>query len=211
MNKISNYQKDKVVLGVNIFKGVSVLSYDRILDFIKDETGNIRSNHMESLPPGYQNSRKLYRSFGIDPTRYRPSSEALWRRVKKGESLPEVNPFVDLTNLLSLNFQIPYGLYDLNKINGDVALTTGDNGDWYEGIRKERVSLQGRVVLSDRTGPFGNPSSDSLRTSTEIETRDILQVIFFTHEEEKREIILSSSEDLYRRYIKISETISYMA
>lgn len=165
---------------------------------------------MKSLPPGFQNSRKLYRSFKIDPTRYRPSSEALWRRVKKGEYLPEVNPFVDLTNFLSLKFQVPYGLYDTEKLIGDVKLITGGDDMRYEGIRKDIVSLHGKIVLSDGSGPFGNPSSDSLRASTSNNSMNILQIIFFVAGENRCDSILRSSADLYRQYFKISEVSSYL-
>ncbi len=162
------------------------------------------------LPSGYQNSRKLYRSYGIDPTKYRPSSEALWRRVKKGGSLPKVNPFVDLTNFLSLKFQIPYGLYDVDKIIGDIELIKGSDDMWYEGIRKDRVSLHGKIVLSDSIGPFGNPSSDSLRASTESSTKNIFQVIFFVYGDENIDSILSSSVDVYQQFFSISEVSSYI-
>jgi len=199
-----------LVLGINIFKNVSLCSPERISNYIKTETREVREAFSETLPPGFQHSRRLYRSFRIDPTKTRPSSEALWRRVKKGEELPAVNPFVDLTNLLSLRFQIPFGLYDMDKVNGDVELTTGANGEWYEGIRKDRVSLQGRPVLVDNTGPFGNPSSDSMRTSTGDHTINILQVIFFSPQQQKKEVILESSERLYKRFIKIPGPVSYI-
>jgi len=208
--RITNNQKEKIVLGINIFKNISVLSYDNIREHIKVETENVRQEHTELLPPGYQNSRKLYRSYGIDPTKYRPSSEALWRRVKKGGSLPVVNPFVDLTNFLSLKFQIPYGLYDVDKIKGDIEVITGTDDMWYEGIRKDRVSLHGKIVLSDTIGPFGNPSSDSLRASTKNTTKDLCQVIFFIYRDENIDSILSSSVDLYQQFFSFSEVSSYI-
>ena len=207
---ITNNQKEKICLGINIFKNISVLSYDHIHDHIKEETENIRNIHLELLPPGYQNSRKLYRSYGIDPTKYRPSSEALWRRVKKGGSLPEVNPFVDITNFLSLKFQIPYGLYDIDKIKGDIELITGKDDMWYEGIRKDKVSLHGKIVLSDNIGPFGNPSSDSLRASTESTTKNLLQVVFFIAGDENIDSILSSSVEIYQQFFSISEVSPYI-
>jgi len=163
-----------------------------------------------SLPQGFQNSRKLYKSFRVDPTRYRPSSEALWRRVKKGEYLPEINPFVDLTNFLSLKFQIPYGLYDVDKLNGNIELIKGCEGMWYEGIRKDKVSLHGKIVLSDESGPFGNPSSDSLRASASDNSENILLIIFFYPGEEKSKFILDSTANIYKKYFKISEISSYL-
>jgi DNA/RNA-binding domain of Phe-tRNA-synthetase-like protein len=198
-----------VKLGINIFKGVFPVSEERIRSYIAEETGKIRTGFGSGFPPGYQNSRKLYRSFNTDPTRYRPSSEALWRRVRKGEALPEVNPVVDLTNLTSLRFQVPYGLYDLDKLSGDVQLITGDAGASYEGIRKDRVSLEGKIVLRDDSGPFGNPSSDSLRASTGPGSVNILQVIFFLPCDEAMDRILELSAAVYGEFFSISEKTGF--
>ncbi|HSS93005.1 MAG TPA: phenylalanine--tRNA ligase beta subunit-related protein [Candidatus Dormibacteraeota bacterium] len=110
-------------------------------------------------------ARALYRRFGIDPTRVRPSSEALLRRLKKGEPLPRVNSLVDVANAMSVQLQVPVGLYDLEKIHGDeLVLRLGREGESYTGIRKERVNVAGRICVADAEGPCGNPSADSSRT-----------------------------------------------
>lgn len=122
--------------------------------------------------------RAMYRRFGVDPTRTRPSSEALLRRVRKGDPLPRINNVVDVCNWCSLEFQVPYGLYDLAHIEGGVALRAGLPGESYPGIRKDAVHLEGRLVLSDARGPFGNPTSDSARTMVTPAAVSILTVIF---------------------------------
>jgi DNA/RNA-binding domain of Phe-tRNA-synthetase-like protein len=110
-------------------------------------------------------ARALYRSFGTDPTRHRPSSEALLRRVRKGEGLPRINSLVDVANLLSLELQVPVGLYDLAKIEGEeLVIRMGREGEGYAGIGKEHVNVEGRLCVADAAGPCGNPSSDSART-----------------------------------------------
>ena len=110
-------------------------------------------------------ARALYRRFGIDPTRVRPSSEALLRRLKKGEPLPRVNSLVDVANAMSVQLQVPVGLYDLDKVRGDeLVVRLGVEGEGYTGIGKERVSVAGRICVADTEGPCGNPSSDSART-----------------------------------------------
>jgi len=110
-------------------------------------------------------ARALYRRFGIDPTRVRPSSEALLRRLKKGEPLPRVNSLVDVANAMSVQLQVPVGLYDLDKASGDgLAIRLGAEGEGYTGIRKEHVSVAGRLCVADAEGPIGNPSADSART-----------------------------------------------
>jgi len=110
-------------------------------------------------------ARALYRRFGIDPTRVRPSSEALLRRLKKGEPLPRVNSLVDVANAMSVQLQVPVGLYDLDKVRGDeLVVRLGVEGEGYTGIGKERVNVAGRICVADTEGPCGNPSADSART-----------------------------------------------
>ncbi len=108
--------------------------------------------------------RTMYKRVGIDPTRTRPSSEALLRRVRKGDTLPRINAMVDVCNWCSLEFQLPYGLYDADLIQGGVTMRLGHEGESYPGIRKDDVHVGGRITLADAIGSFGNPTSDSART-----------------------------------------------
>jgi DNA/RNA-binding domain of Phe-tRNA-synthetase-like protein len=130
-------------------------------------TSSARSGDVGSVAP----ARALYRRFGIDPTRVRPSSEALLRRLKKGEPLPRVNSLVDVANAMSVQLQVPVGLYDLQKVHGDeLVIRLGAEGESYTGIGKEKVNVAGRICVADAEGPCGNPSSDSARTMITIET-----------------------------------------
>jgi DNA/RNA-binding domain of Phe-tRNA-synthetase-like protein len=122
--------------------------------------------------------RTMYKRVGLDPTKRRPSSEALLRRVRKGEPLPRINSMVDVCNWCSLEFQLPYGLYDAAHINGDVVLRLGLEGESYPGIRKDEVHVGGRITLADSAGPFGNPTSDSARTMVTTNTTHALLVVF---------------------------------
>ena len=130
-------------------------------------------------PPGAIYSRRLYHGFGVDPTRHRPSPEAMWRRIRKGLAFPRVHPAVDATNLLALELQVSFGLYDAEKIRGDIIAGAGEEGESYEGIGRGRISLAGKPVLRDEEGPFGNPSADSARTRITPATRVLIQVLFF--------------------------------
>ena len=122
--------------------------------------------------------RMMYKRVGLDPTKRRPSSEALLRRVRKGDPLPRINAMVDVCNWCSLEFQLPYGLYDAAKIDGDVVLRLGAEGESYPGIRKDDVHVGGRITLADSRGPFGNPTSDSARTMVTAATTGALVVVF---------------------------------
>jgi DNA/RNA-binding domain of Phe-tRNA-synthetase-like protein len=122
--------------------------------------------------------RTMYKRVGIDPTKTRPSSEALLRRVRKGDPLPRINAMVDVCNWCSFEFQLPYGLYDSAHIDGDVTLRLGREGESYPGIRKDDVRVGGRITLADTIGPFGNPTSDSARTMVTTATTQALVVVF---------------------------------
>ena len=122
--------------------------------------------------------RTMYKRVGLDPTKTRPSSEALLRRVRKGGELPRINCLVDVINWCSLETQLPFGLYDLDRVQGAVVLRLGRDGEEYAGIRKDAVHVAGRLALVDEAGPFGNPTSDSKRTMTTAATTRALLVVF---------------------------------
>lgn len=126
--------------------------------------------------------RTMYKRVGIDPTKRRPSSEALLRRVRKGEGVPRINSMVDVCNWCSLEFQLPYGLYDAAHIVGDAELRIGRAGESYPGIRKDEVNVGGRITLADQVGPFGNPTSDSARTMVTTTTTKAMLVVFAPRE-----------------------------
>ena len=128
--------------------------------------------------------RTMYKRVGIDPTKTRPSNEALLRRVLKGQPLPRVNALVDVINWCSVEFQLPYGLYDLAHVVGTVTMRLGHPGEEYAGIRKDAVHVAGRITLADDRGAFGNPTSDSSRTMVTPATTDALVVIYAPAETE---------------------------
>ncbi len=128
--------------------------------------------------PGVRDVRSMYHALGMDPTKRRPSSEALLRRVLKGQPLPQVNTLVDAVNLCSLRFLLPIGLYDLDQVHGPVELRMGRAGEPYEAIGREQFTVEGRLVLADRLGPFGSPTSDSVRTMITLDTRRAMAALF---------------------------------
>jgi len=135
----------------------------------------VRSGEVESI----DRARELYRKFGVDPTRVRPSSEALLRRMKKGEPLPRINSLVDVANAMSVQLQVPVGLYDMGKIKGEVlTIRLGRDGESYEGIGKERINVAGRICVADHDGPCGNPSADSRRTMITTDTEAAAWIYF---------------------------------
>ncbi len=148
------------------------------MDALAEELSRAYAGKRPSEIEGLRAARDLYRAFGIDPTHTRPSSEALVRRVLKGQPLPRVLNAVDVANLCSVRFLLPLGLYDAAKVRGEVILRRGGRGEGYAGIRKDRVNVEGRPTLVDEEGPFGNPTSDSFRTSVDAATSSLWMVIF---------------------------------
>jgi DNA/RNA-binding domain of Phe-tRNA-synthetase-like protein len=127
---------------------------------------------------GLQHARELYRRTGVDPTKLRPSSEALLRRVLRGSGLPHVNLLVDVSNLCSLEFLLPIGLHDLDKVTGTITLRRGGPGEGYDAIGKGWYSLEGRLTAADDRGACGSPTSDSQRTMITLETTRCLMIIY---------------------------------
>jgi DNA/RNA-binding domain of Phe-tRNA-synthetase-like protein len=152
--------------GVLWFDGATVVEHDHRLDApLAAAEAAVRMN-----PPAETTAvRTMYKRVGIDPTKTRPSSEALLRRVRKGDPLPRINSMVDVCNWCSFEFQLPYGLYDAAKIQGDVMLRIGRDGESYPGIRKDDVHVTGGIALVDRSGTVPHPTSDWQRTMGDVD------------------------------------------
>jgi DNA/RNA-binding domain of Phe-tRNA-synthetase-like protein len=172
----------RVRLGVVALEGVTVRDADPGLAAeiaaYGSELRRLYPDAKSAEVPGAADARTLYKDLGLDPTKVRPSNEALLRRVLKGEALYTVNTLVDALNLCSLRAQLPFGLYDLDRVEGPVTLRRGLAGESYEGIRKAAVNVEGRPVLVDARGAFGNPTSDSARTMITTACRRALVILY---------------------------------
>lgn len=128
--------------------------------------------------PEIKAARAAYKRCGKDPSRYRPASEALLRRVLKGEAPPRVNPVVDVNNLLSLETGLAMGVYDTARLEPPLLLRIGQATDAYEGIGRGALNVEGLPVLADGRGPVGSPTSDSTRAAVTEAVTDVLLVIY---------------------------------
>jgi len=122
--------------------------------------------------------RAMFRGWDVDPARYRPSSEALLRRIVQGKGLYRVSNVVDINNLCSVETGWPAGLYDRDFIQPPVTLRLGARGEAYDGIGRHVWHPEGRPVLADSAGPFGSPISDSTRTMIRESTRSVFTVFY---------------------------------
>ena len=152
--------------------------------------------------PGVAETRGMFHRLGVDPTKTRPASEALLRRVLQGKGLPRIHPAVDVCNLASLEHQLPIGLYDRAHVRGAIYARLGRPGEGYEGIRKGFVNLTGRPMLADDDGAFGAPTSDSARTQVNEDTRALLAVIYCPAErpDQQLTLMLARVADLLARH-----------
>lgn len=123
-------------------------------------------------------TRKVYRTCGKDPSRYRPSAEALIRRVINGKGLYRIDTLVDLINLSSILYGYSIGGFDRDKIEGNtITLGIGKAGEPYEGIGRGLINIEGLPVYRDNIGGIGTPTSDNERTKMTLNTTHILVII----------------------------------
>lgn len=132
---------------------------------------------LSELEPVRQ-TRKLYHALGIDPTKDRPSSERLLRRVVQGRELPTVNQLVDAVHLVSLTVQTPLGIYDWDKIAPPVLVRIGRPDESFTTTSGKLFRAGGRIVLVDGESVFGSPSQDSERSKVRDGTVRALSIIW---------------------------------
>ena len=123
-------------------------------------------------------TREAYRACGKDPSRYRPSAEALRRRLLRGLELYRIDTLVDLINLVSLRTGYSIGGFDADKIVGtDLCLGIGREDEPFEGIGRGPLNIACMPVIRDAVGGIGTPTSDHERTKMDVDTTHILAII----------------------------------
>lgn len=128
--------------------------------------------------PSIAATRRVYRACGKDPSRYRPASEALIRRMLKGKELYQIDTLVDLINVASIAYGYSIGGFDADKFVGDtLTLGVGREGEPYEGIGRGMINIAGLPVYRDAKGDVGTPTSDNERTKIDINTTHLVVLI----------------------------------
>ncbi len=119
-------------------------------------------------------TRDAYKKCGKDPNRYRPSSEALCRRIVNSKGLYQISTGVDVINLLSFKTGYSIGAFDADFIEGDLSYGIGRAGEPYTGIGRGPLNIEGLPILRDEKGGIGTPTSDEERTRLRLETKSLL-------------------------------------
>ena len=135
--EVSKYFFDKVedaVFGVVVVKNFNnKVSYNYInnmfnesLKTSKEKFLNVKIKEEEWIQP----YREAFRKLNINPNKYMCSIEALITRISKGNDIPNINSIVDLGNALSLKYELPIGVHDMdNFIDGDIQIRESDGND----------------------------------------------------------------------------------
>lgn len=127
---------------------------------------------------GINEWRQIFKTTGKDPNRYRPSVEALYRRIKKQNYIESVQSAIDINNFFSLQYQIPIGVYDTKQIKGNVSIRVGNEAEEYFGLNGRVNSVHQLILSADDEGAFGSPFVDSVRTPVTAETTSALQIVY---------------------------------
>lgn len=128
--------------------------------------------------PGIAATRRVYKACGKDPSRYRPASEQLIRRMLQGKELYQIDTLVDLVNLASIAFGYSIGGFDADKfVGGTLTLGVGKDGEPYEGIGRGMLNIAGLPVYRDAIGGVGTPTSDNERTKMTLQTTHLIVLI----------------------------------
>ena len=156
--------------------------------------------------PAVEATRRAYKLLGKDPSRYRGSAEALLRRVISGKPLYKINNVVEINNYISLLSLCPVGSYDGANIKGNVTFRIGKAGEYYKGIGKDIVNLEGLPIFSDEVGPFGSPTSDSEKTMISEKTTNVMTVIIsFGGQTETMPSLVEKGKSLFKKYGIVKE------
>lgn len=204
--------EDVISLGI-IRASVTVeQSSDALVEILKTEVFKIESKFTLD---NYRNetlnaSRSVYKQLGKDPSRYRISSDSLFRRIIKKKGMYYVNNVVDINNIISLKTLWSIGAYDFEKITGSIVYGVGSKEDEYEGIGRGVLNIENLPVLKDDLGPFGSATSDSLRTMVTEDTHELLMVIHAFGGPIGLEESLNEIRDYLERYAKAKNITSFM-
>ena len=151
--------------------------------------------------PKLKSTRDGYKMLGKDPSHTRPACEALVRRIIRDGSIYRLGNLIDFGNYLSIKLMKSVCMVDLDKIQGDVTIRIGSDSDYYEGINRGIINVTNLPLYTDEIGPFGNPTSDTIRTAITNDTTNVLIMLihFDDNIEDVDEMLL-----LLNKYLKIT-------
>ena len=193
------------------FRGLAILAdvhntayceplWQEIEHFTQEYRQRYTTESIKTMRP-IQATREAYKRCGKDPSRYRPSAEALCRRILKGSPLYQIDTLVDLINVVSIASGYSIGGFDADKIEPDtLTLGIGRAGEPYEGIGRGELNIEGMPVYRDARGGIGTPTSDNERTKLTLQTTRLLTIINGYSGEDGLREAGDYMQELLRRY-----------
>ena len=193
------------------FRGLAILAdvhntayceplWQEIEHFTQEYRQRYTTESIKTMRP-IQATREAYKRCGKDPSRYRPSAEALCRRILKGSPLYQIDTLVDLINVVSIASGYSIGGFDADKIEGDtLTLGIGRAGEPYEGTGRGELNIEGIPVYRDARGGIGTPTSDNERTKLTLQTTRLLTIINGYSGEDGLREAGDYMQELLRRY-----------
>lgn len=181
--------------------------WDEIEEFTKEFASNNKLSDINKRHTILA-TRQAYKALGKDPNRYRPSAEAMCRRIVKGMSLYKIDTLVDLINLVSLKSGYSIGGFDADKIDGNLLLGVGKADEPFEAIGRGNLNIEGLPVYRDNIGGIGTPSSDEERTKITGSTTRLLIIINGYSGTEGLQETKEFAIELLKKYANAKEIIS---
>ncbi len=183
--RISSQLKDLVPdfkVGVILYDHIEVgespqMIRGRLQTFQESLFFDLEDKHVTDIQ-GIAEWRGIFKQVGTDPNRYRPSVEAIYRRIQKRNFLHSIHSAADLNNFFSMQYEIPIGIYDTDKMNGKIEIRVGQPSDKYMGINGREISMKDKILTGDETGAFGSPYVDSERTAVTTKTKNAIQIVY---------------------------------
>jgi Uncharacterized conserved protein len=150
-------------------------------------------------------TRRIYKLLGKDPNRYRPSAEALCRRIVRDIPVYKVSTLVDIINLVSIRSGFSIGGFDLDKIQGNIELGVGTSKDEFEAIGRGILNVEGIPLYRDAVGGIGTPTSDNERTKISDETTHLLIIINGYSGNDNLQKAVDHTKELLTKYADLKE------
>lgn len=182
---------------------------DELWDEILEASEELKTNY--ALPDlnkriSIESTRKAYKKLGKDPNRYRPSAEALGRRVINGKGLYRLSTLIDIINLISIKTGYSIGGFDISKISGStLTLGVGESGEKFNAIGRGELNIEGLPVYRDSIGGIGTPTSDEERTKISPDITRLLMLVNIYGEEMPVAAIESLIRDLLKKYAELKD------
>lgn len=194
------------------------LTYEAEVEKSSEELHEVLNNTIQDLEakyeltdiaeiPNIKNTREAYKQLGKSPSSYRNASEAMLRRIVKGQGLYQINNVVEINNLMSIQTGFSIGSYDLENLTGDITWKAAADGEKYQGIGKEEFNVEFLPTLYDDLGAFGNPSSDSKRAMINEGKHKIMTVVYSFLGQDSLNEIANQFESLLKKYCAVTEVV----